>query len=90
MIPTDSDEAAVLERAKNLRTRLFEAPEMETAEAAVTLANAGALRLTNAVTVRSVAGERFNRIVKYDLGAMPDDPQLETVASTVLDDDVPF
>ena len=36
MIPTDSDEAAVLERAKNLRTRLFEAPEMETAEAAVT------------------------------------------------------
>ena len=36
MIPTDSDEAAVLERAKNLRTRLFEAPEMETADAAVT------------------------------------------------------
>ncbi len=36
MIPTDSDEAAVLARAKNLRTRLFEAPEMETAEAAVT------------------------------------------------------
>ena len=26
----------MLERAKNLRTRLFEAPEMETAEAAVT------------------------------------------------------
>ncbi|RLT07804.1 MAG: DNA helicase [Planctomycetota bacterium] len=65
-------------------------PIPDTAEAAVTLANAGALRLTNAVTVRSVAGERFNRIVKYDLGAMPDDPQLETVASTVLDDDVPF
>jgi len=36
MIPTDSDEAAVLERAKNLRLRLFESPEMETAEAAVT------------------------------------------------------
>ena len=35
MIPTDSDEAAVLERAKNLRSRLFESPEIETAEAEV-------------------------------------------------------
>ncbi len=65
-------------------------PIPDTAESAVTLANAGALRPTSTVTVRSVAGEQFNRIVKYDLGAMPDDPQLEAVASTVLDDDVPF
>ena len=65
-------------------------PIPATADAAVTMANAGALRLTNAVTVRSVAGERFDRIVKYDLGEMPDDPQPEAVSSTVLDDDVPF
>lgn len=65
-------------------------PIPDTAEAAVILANAGALRLTNAITVRSVAGERFDRIVKYDLAEMPDDPQTEAMASTISDDDVPF
>ncbi len=65
-------------------------PVPDRAEAAVTLANAGALRLTNAVTVRSVTRERFNRIVKCELGAMPDDPQMEAIASSALDDDVPF
>ncbi len=35
MIPTDSDEAAVLQRARNMRLRLFDSPELETAEAQV-------------------------------------------------------
>ena len=32
MIPTDSDEAAVLERAKQMRIRIVQSPEIETAE----------------------------------------------------------
>jgi DNA repair protein RadD len=66
-------------------------PVPDTAEAAVTLANAGALRVTNAITVRSVPGERFDRIVKYDLGSAPEGRLEESIVSTVPDDDeVPF
>jgi DNA repair protein RadD len=65
-------------------------PVPDTAEAAVTLANAGALKLTHAITVRSVAGERFDRIVKYDLGDMPEDPSAEAVAAAFSDDETPF
>jgi DNA repair protein RadD len=59
----------------------------ETAEDAVTLANAGALRLTHAITVRSVPGERFDRIVKYDLGGML---EIDPEPAFAGDDDVPF
>lgn len=62
-------------------------PIPDTAEAAVTLANAGALRVTHAITVRSVPGERFDRIVKYDLGGMPES---EPEPAFSIDDDVPF
>ena len=65
-------------------------PVPDTAEAAVTLANAGALRLTHAITVRSVAGQRFDQIVKHDLGDMPDSTAEIEVFSGALDDDVPF
>ncbi|MBL8812526.1 MAG: DEAD/DEAH box helicase family protein [Planctomycetaceae bacterium] len=66
-------------------------PVPDTAEAAVTLANAGALRVTHAITVRSVPGERFDRIVKYDLGSAPEGRLEESIVSTVPDDDeVPF
>jgi hypothetical protein len=57
----------------------------------VTLANAGALRVTNAITVRSVPGERFDRIVKYDLGSAPEGRLEESIVSSVPEDDeVPF
>ncbi|MFO0975956.1 MAG: DEAD/DEAH box helicase family protein [Planctomycetaceae bacterium] len=62
-------------------------PVPDTAEAAVTLANAGALRVTHAITVRSVPGERFDRIVKYDLGGVP---ETEPEPAFSGDDDVPF
>ena len=62
-------------------------PVPDTAEAAVTLANSGALRLTHAITVRSVPGERFDRIVKYDLGGMP---EIDPEPAFAGDDDVPF
>lgn len=62
-------------------------PVPDTAEAAVTLANAGSLRVTHAITVRSVPGERFDRIVKYDLGGVP---ETEPEPAFSGDDDVPF
>jgi DNA repair protein RadD len=65
-------------------------PVPDSAEQAVALANAGSLRATHAITIRSVAGERFDRIVKYDLGDMPASPDLDAVASPFSEDDVPF
>ena len=47
-------------------------PPPETAQDAVTLANDGALAETKAITVRSIAGERFDRVIRYELGEKPD------------------
>ena len=47
-------------------------PVPDTAERAVELAEAGALALTEQVTVRSVAGEKFEQIVGYKLGPLPE------------------
>ncbi len=47
-------------------------PPPETAQEAVDLANAGALAETDFVTVRSVVGEKFDRIIGYKLGAKPE------------------
>jgi DNA repair protein RadD len=61
-------------------------PVPVTAEEAVGLANAGALAKTQKITVRSVAGEPFERIVDYELGPMP-----EAIAATSFDPaDIPF
>jgi DNA repair protein RadD len=46
----------------------------DTTEEAVALAEAGALALTRAITVRSVAGEKYDRIIDYQLGAIPPRP----------------
>jgi len=64
-------------------------PVPDTAERAVELANAGALAHTKSITVRSVAGEKFDRIVDYELG---EKPELASVQEAMgLDDaDVPF
>ncbi|MEY2725769.1 MAG: hypothetical protein RLZZ458_1636, partial [Planctomycetota bacterium] len=50
---------------------------------------AGALRVTHSVTVRSVPGERFGRIVKYELGDMPEH-DADFHSSGASDDEVPF
>ncbi len=52
-------------------TRRSAAPVPETAEEAVALAQAGALAEAKSITVKSVAGEQFDRIVAYDLGGKP-------------------
>jgi hypothetical protein len=44
----------------------------DTAEQAVTLAEVGALAATKAITVKSIAGRDFDRIVGYELGEKPD------------------
>ena len=62
-------------------------PIPETAEQAVELANAGALCLTHAIVVRSIAGERFDRILNYELAPLPEPVP---VGSSLLDDEVPF
>ena len=52
------------------RTRSAE-PLPATAEEAVELSYAGALAETKAITVRSIAGEKYDRIIDYDLGPIP-------------------
>jgi len=50
-------------------------PFPNTADEAVELAEAGSLAPTSAITVRSVAGEKFDRITDYQLGPIP--PRLD-------------
>jgi len=78
------------------------APVPETAAEAVALAEAGALCETRSITVRSAAGEKYDRIVGYDLGPKPpwrepgwddlgDEAQDgEPAACGIDDDEVPF
>lgn len=47
-------------------------PVPDTIEQAVDLAHGGALATTHAITVRSVAGEPYERIIDYELGEMPE------------------
>lgn len=60
-----------------------------TAEKAVQLAYAGSLAFTEKITVRSVAGEKYDRIVAHKLGPVPE--AVETSDFITFDDDeVPF
>ncbi len=71
-------------------------PVPDTAEEAVELAQAGGLAPTLAITVRTVAGERYDRIVKHVLGEKPppvgggDLAQGEPEYVPSCDDGVPF
>jgi len=49
----------------------------------------GALAQTLAITVRSVSGEPFERIVDYDLGAVPEPLTVDTL-NDFDSDDIPF
>lgn len=60
-----------------------------TAEQAVDIANAGGLAATKSITVRTVAGERFDRIVDYQLGEKPEALPLHQ-ALGYRDEDIPF
>jgi DNA repair protein RadD len=58
-------------------------PVPDTVDRAVALAEAGALAVTNAITVRSITGEKFDSIIDWELGPIPeaipvDDAEEET------------
>jgi len=57
------------------RTRSDE-PVPATVEQAITLAEAGALAQTKQITVRSISGQKYDRIIKYVVGPKP--PLLHT------------
>ena len=64
-------------------------PVPATAQQAVDIANAGGLATTKSITVRSVAGEKFDRIVDYELGEKPESVPLQQ-AMGYTDDEIPF
>jgi len=65
-------------------------PVPATAERAVELAEAGALAATHSVTVRSVAGEPYDRIVDYTLGDLPEAVGAPNYDSYGGIDEIPF
>jgi DNA repair protein RadD len=64
-------------------------PVPDTAERAVEIAQGGGLAITRGITVRTVAGDEFERIIDYELGPLP-----EPVASDPYcgydPDEIPF
>jgi DNA repair protein RadD len=64
-------------------------PLPATAERAVDIANAGGVAHTHKITVRKVTGEKFDRIVDYQLGEKPE-PLPADVLLGYDDDDIPF
>jgi DNA repair protein RadD len=75
-------------------------PVPENVDDAVALAEAGALASALSITVRSVTGEKYDRIVKCELGPKPDPGELgelpvpdapqEEPEYVPVDDDIPF
>lgn len=60
-------------------------PVPETAEEALQLAQEGALRGTRTITVRNVAGEKYDRIVGYELDEEP-----RAALAGLAEDEIPF
>lgn len=75
-------------------------PVPQKVEEAVALAEAGALASAQSITVRSVAGEKYDRIVGYELGPKPDPGEFDEVPTVnqsqdqppylPAEDDIPF
>jgi len=64
-------------------------PVPNTVQQAVDIANNGGLARTLAITVRSVAGEKYERIIDYELGEKPE-PAVYEPASQYDPADIPF
>ncbi|QDV53719.1 DEAD/DEAH box helicase [Gimesia fumaroli] len=65
-------------------------PVPDTAQQAVDLAEAGCLAETTQIVVRSTAGEKYDRIISYDIGEIPDPGVAWAVQLNFDEDDVPF
>jgi DNA repair protein RadD len=63
-------------------------PVPDTAERAVEIAEAGGVAWTERIVVRSIAGEKYDRIVGYTLGPRPEPVPIEEAAGDLAD--VPF
>ncbi|MEZ6097146.1 MAG: DEAD/DEAH box helicase family protein [Pirellulaceae bacterium] len=64
-------------------------PFPDSAERAVEVANAGGLAFPIKITVRSISGEKFDRIIECELGEMPEPIEIETTLE-YDDSEVPF
>jgi DNA repair protein RadD len=62
-------------------------PVPDDAEQAVAIAEAGGVATSERITVRSIAGEKYDRIIKHVIGEMPDPVEHAQVYD---DDEVPF
>jgi len=69
------------------RRRSFD-PVPDSSERAVEIAEGGGVARTEKIVVRSAAGEKYDRIVGYTLGEMPEPVPVEELADDVAD--VPF
>ena len=68
-------------------------PVPTNSEAAVAAAESGALAVATKIVVRNIAGERFDRIIKYELGEKPEKIERRVTLATTADellDDIPF
>jgi DNA repair protein RadD len=65
-------------------------PVPATARQAVDIANNGGVALTTSITVRSVAGDEFERIIGYELGPLPEAVPAGGAVGLDPDDQVPF
>ncbi len=67
-------------------------PAPDTAQQAVAIANAGGLAFTTSITVRTVAGDEFERIIDYEIGQVPEPMSRDGEEEVVGDDalDFPF
>ncbi|MCG3178627.1 MAG: UvrABC system protein B [Phycisphaerae bacterium] len=66
-------------------------PAPPSAASAVYMANEGFLAETLSITVRHVAGEKFDRIIRHTLGPKPGGvPQPVSVEAGIAEDDIPF
>ncbi len=84
-------------KAEEWWKRRSKLPVPDSAEDAVYLAQSGALAETRSITVRSVAGEKYDQVVGHELGDVPECPEPgwndgEPVeeAYAAADDEVPF
>ena len=82
------------QKAEQWWRRRSSAPVPDTSENAVALAEAGALSAAKTITVRSVAGEKYDRISDYELGMKPlgfeSDVPVYEPEYVPASDDIPF
>jgi DNA repair protein RadD len=65
-------------------------PVPATTDEALALIEGGAVAQTLAITVRSVSGEEYDRIIDYELGPMPEPLDLLQHSNDFTDEEVPF